>query len=361
MRPSPCRVLLLSRCPIARTHHPALRVAARPHPHAPLRGPLQPSIVRRKRKMSFQLRARRLSRSRRVVPQILQRVVHPRRIRQLAGIHPVVRIPQRLELAKCLNQLRSEHLRQQRRTRLPVPMLATERPAETQHYIRRAPNKLAKLLLTLNRSKIEVDARVHAPLPIMPVQWAAISVLRHQRRNRAQIIAQLCGRNCRIFPALPAVRLAGNKNHRAQCRLAHAPNCLRFLRRANMCQRRRRPGPAAPRQLLRLRSCLLFAPGAHLHQQKANPRRQLIQFLQRQPLAPHEIHQQMIESLQPDRPMFKRKRYRVSRQKWIVEAQHRQHPEWRTRGQIQRRGNNIRARPLRSHQRPRHVEMVLRQ
>ncbi len=82
-------------------------------------------------------------------------------------------------------------------------------------------------------AEVEVDARVHASLPVVSVERAAIAVLGHQRGNRAQIVAQLRRRNGGVFPALLAVRFAGDKNHRAQRRVAHLPNAGGFLRRAD--------------------------------------------------------------------------------------------------------------------------------
>ena len=54
-------------------------------------------------------------------PQVL---VHTIRINHLAGIHPLVGVPDGLELAKGLNKLGAIHFREQLGTRLTIAMLS---------------------------------------------------------------------------------------------------------------------------------------------------------------------------------------------------------------------------------------------
>ena len=170
VRTAPRRMLLVAGGAIARTHHPAVCLAARAHAHASFRCRLQRSAVLGKRKVRVKvlLEAIRcaffLARPcrRRLIPpqvalaQVLDRVVDAHRIDQLAGIHAVVRIPQRLELAKRLHQLGPEHLRQERRARLPIAVLAAQRSAELQHHVRRAIEKFAEIAqpFSLRKSKL---------------------------------------------------------------------------------------------------------------------------------------------------------------------------------------------------------------
>ena len=79
------------------------------------------------------------------VAEVFQRIVDAHRIDQLAGIHAVVGIPERLELAKGLHQFRPEHLGQQRGARLAVAVLAAERSAKAEHQIGGAVEEFAEI------------------------------------------------------------------------------------------------------------------------------------------------------------------------------------------------------------------------
>src|SRR5690348_9806817 len=68
-------------------------------------------------------------------------------------------------------------------------------------------------------------------LSIVAVHGAAIFVSLHERMKLAQVGAELVGRHGGIFPALPSMRLAGDKDGCAQSRFAHEPDALRLVRR----------------------------------------------------------------------------------------------------------------------------------
>ena len=75
----------------------------------------------------------------------------------LPGFIALPRIPDRLELAKGLHQLRPEHLRQQRTARLAVAVLARERAAVADDEVGRAIDELARnwrMPASLSRSKL---------------------------------------------------------------------------------------------------------------------------------------------------------------------------------------------------------------
>ena len=107
--------------------------------------------------------------------EIFDRVVDAHRIDQLAGIHAVVGIPQRLEFAEGLHQLRPEHLGQQSGARLAVAVLAAERAAEAEHDIGGAIEEFAEIAQPLFGAEVEVDAHVHAALAVVAVERAASS------------------------------------------------------------------------------------------------------------------------------------------------------------------------------------------
>src|SRR5207248_10339117 len=54
---------------------------------------------------------------------------------ELSGVHASFGIPDRLELAECLHQLRAEHLRQQFGARLAVAVLTGQGAAVREHEV----------------------------------------------------------------------------------------------------------------------------------------------------------------------------------------------------------------------------------
>ncbi len=118
------RVLFVPRRAIARAHHAALGIAAGANPHAPLCRVLKRAMIGGKHKMLVRFLRSMSAFSLNRVANILKRIVDAHCVRQLARVHPVVRIPELLECPEGLNQLRPIHLRQQRGARLPVAMLA---------------------------------------------------------------------------------------------------------------------------------------------------------------------------------------------------------------------------------------------
>ena len=293
--------------------------------------------------------------------EVLNGIVNPHRIDELAGIHAVVRIPQRLELAEGPHQLRAEHLGQQRRARLAVAVLATERSAKTNDNVGGAVDEFAELLIPFAVEEIEVDAHVHAALAVVAVERAAVTEFVHQLGERAQIVAELCRRHGRILPAFPAVRLAGHKHHRAQRRLAHVPNAGRFLRRADVGGWRIGPRLRCARDLFGFGARFFRGPRAHLDQQEAHPGRELVQLLQRQSLAAHELDQEMVETLESDGLVLQRLGNGVGRLECIGESQHREHAIGRAGGQVESGGKHVDASAFRSNQRAGYVEAALGQ
>ena len=355
-------MLFLAGGAVAGTHHAALGLQAGAHAHAARRGAFQGSLIGRKDEVCFQfgLRLNLFPAWRgRPVAQVLHRIVDADGIHQLAGIHAVVRVPQDLELAESLDQCGPKHLGQQRRAGLPVAMFTRKRPAQRQNQVGGAIDELPEAPQTLDGAEVEVDAQVNATLSVMAVKRAAVAVLGHQRRELAQVGAQVNGGNAGVVPALPTFRLAGNKDRGAERRLADLPHAFRVFGVVNA-----RPGSLGPAlrgmdQRFSLGLCFCGGPRAHLHQQKAAARRQQLHIVDGQMLAQHEVHQQPVKALQTDRPELQNQRHNIGSQEWIVKGERRQHAVGRARGQVQRGGNHRRARPLRAHQGAGQVEAVL--
>src|SRR5581483_5481833 len=165
------RVLLVAGRAIARAHHPAFCIAARADADAALCRTLKRAAIRLKREelRSITFWGRDVE-----VAQVFDRVVDTHSIRDLARIHPVIRIPQHLELTEGLNKLGSEHLGQQRGARLAVAVFALERTAEAQHQVGSALNELAKRANTLFGAEVEVRPQMSASLAKVSIDRRAV-------------------------------------------------------------------------------------------------------------------------------------------------------------------------------------------
>ncbi len=135
-------VLLFAGGAVAGAHDAAVGLAAGAHAHAALGGAFQRAVVVGESEVRLPGLAspsgRRAGHSESdAVAQVFRGIVDAHRVRQLAGIHAVVRIPEGLEFAEGLHELGPEHLGQQRRAGLAVAVLAAERPAEAENHDRR--------------------------------------------------------------------------------------------------------------------------------------------------------------------------------------------------------------------------------
>ncbi len=171
-------------------------------------------------------------------PEVLARQVG---VDHLVGVHLVVGVPDRLELAEGPDQLRPEHLRQERGLRLAVAVLAGDRPAVADDQVARLVQELAEVLHALVGLQLEVDPGVDAALAEVAVERAVVAVLLEQLAEVAEVRADAVGRHGGIFPPLPGVLLAGNAGGRPQARLADLPQVL-FLRLVVEQLHRRRVG-----------------------------------------------------------------------------------------------------------------------
>jgi hypothetical protein len=95
---------------------------------------------------------------------------------QLSGVHLPLRIPESLELAEGVHQLRPEHLLQQRRAGLSIAMLAGERAAVRGHEIGRLVDERPELRDAFLRRQVEIGARVDAAVAEVAVEIAPVAV-----------------------------------------------------------------------------------------------------------------------------------------------------------------------------------------
>src|SRR5690606_29815648 len=107
MRAAPRAMLLLTGHLIARTHGTFLRAPALADAHAPQRGPGEVAAVLGKAEM-------RLDGRRTVRGSQTHVLVRLARVDDLPGVHPVGRVPYGAELAERLDELGTDHLRQER-------------------------------------------------------------------------------------------------------------------------------------------------------------------------------------------------------------------------------------------------------
>ena len=121
------------------------------------------------------------------------------------------------------------------------------------------------------------------------------------------------------------------------------------------------PRLAIPDQLFGLGAGFFRGPRSQLYEQKAPAGRQLRQVAQSHALAPHEVHQQLVESLKANGPVLQGPRNRVCRQKCIGKTQYGEQAERRAGAQVKRGRDDVGAGSLGAHQRAGHVEVVLRQ
>ncbi len=287
-------------------------------------------------------------------------IVDAHGIRELAGIHAVVRIPERLEFAKGLDELGAEHFWEQRGARLAVAVLTRERAAKREDDICRAVYEFAEYANAFGTSEIEVDAHVDASLAVVAIERTAEAVLRHETGDGAEIFSELRGRNGGILPPLPAIGLAGHKDHGAERGFANMPDRLSFIGRANMRHWRRGPGLRGLGYSFGFGAGLLGRGCTDFDKQKANSGRKLVEVAESETLAAHEVDEKRIEAFEADGLVLERERNRIGGEECVIEAKHGEHAEGRAGGEVQRGGEDIGACALRPDQRARNIEVALR-
>ena len=182
------RVLLLAGGAVAGAHHAAIGLAACAHPHAALGSAFKGAAVGGKCKVVHRFWGSPRGRGRQIA-KVFHRVINANSIGQLAGIHPVIGVPDGFELAKCLDELGAKHFRQQRGAGLSVAVLAGDGTAKAQDQVGSAVKKLAETAQALDAAEVEIDAEMDAALAEVAVKRAAVAVLAHEREEPAQVSA----------------------------------------------------------------------------------------------------------------------------------------------------------------------------
>src|SRR5579884_250857 len=220
-RPSARRVLLLPRGLVARAHH-AFLVTARPDAEAALRRRGERAAVVVEREVRLHLA--RLVRRRHAQVRV-ERVG----VGDLAGIHLVVRVPDRLELAERLDELWAEHAVEELGTGLAVAVLARERAAVARDEGGSVLHEGAVTANPVLGGEIPVQPRVQAAVPdVAEVAGDLEVVLLDELVEVAQVLAAAFGGYGGVFPRRPAGMLAGDLGV-ADAALADLPDLLDLL------------------------------------------------------------------------------------------------------------------------------------
>ena len=167
-------------------------------------------------------------------PEIFGRLI---RIDDLVRIHPVARIPDRLELGKRAHELRAEHLRQQCAARLTVAMFSGKRTAVPNHQVGPAIDELGVLPDAVFRLEIEADLHVDAAMAEMPVERRLIFVLVQQLAKVAQVRPEAFRCNRCVVPSFPPRKRSRYCRSGARTRLANLPDRLGLCRGVDSCAR----------------------------------------------------------------------------------------------------------------------------
>ena len=126
------------------------------------------------------------------------------------------------------------------------------------------------------------------------------------------------------------------------------PDACRFFGRADVRNRRDAASVGSRGRVLRPWRCASSAVHAPISTSRnPTPGGKLIEFLEREAFAAHELDQQMIEAFEADGLVLERQRNGVGGEKRIVESQHGEHAKGRAGGEVQRGGEQSWRRCLR--------------
>jgi hypothetical protein len=256
-------------------------------------------------------------------------------VHDLAGIHPAARIEDRLEPAEGVDEVRPVHQLQQLAARLAVTVLARERAAERHDQLRGPGDEAPVGRQPVLRVEVEVVARVDAALAEVAVQGARVAELRPQRRERAQVGAELLRRDRGVLPALEVARPVGGDRCRAETRLADEPHPRLPLRVLVAARRHaaRQAGDESVREPVGLGGIV----GAELGDQPAAALGEEREVLHVQRPRPHLVDEGVVEPLQRQQRAPEQRRNRVGGGEDVRVAQDDESPMPRADAQAQRR------------------------
>src|SRR5215468_5143251 len=158
-------------------------------------------------------------------PQIF---INGKGIDDLAGIHFVLRIPDRFEFSEGLYHFGTKHLGQHLCLRLAVTMLSGDGSPVADNQIGGLVDERAKVANSFDGTEVEVDTRVNAALPEVSIERAIVTMLLEQSAQVAQVGTDLLGRNGGVLPTFPRNRLSWHKGRRAKSGLATLTNQFLF-------------------------------------------------------------------------------------------------------------------------------------
>ena len=351
-------VLLQAGGAVTGTHDAAGGVAAGADTDAAVGGMGEGAVVFGEHEVCFE---RGLLRCGGDVAEVFDGVVDADSVNELAGIHVVVRVPEDLELAEGVHQFRPEHLWQERTARLSVAVFAAERAADGENDIGGAVEELAEVAQALWSVEVEVDAHVDAALTVVAVERTAVAVLGHQRGDAAEVFAEARGRNGGIFPAFPAVGLAGNEDDGAECGLADMPDGSRFGGRADVRGGRRGPGLRGADEGFGFGAGFFRGPCTHFDEKEADAERELLEIAQGEAFAAHELDEEMVEAFKADGAVLERERDGIGGEKAVGESKDGEDAMGRAGSEVERGGEDVDAGAFAADESAGDVEAAFRQ
>src|SRR5689334_18052534 len=131
-------------------------------------------------------------------------------IDDLARIHSALGIPDRLEFAKCLDELRAIHFFEKLATGLTIAVLSRKRAIVADDKLCRLVEEAAPFLNSGLVIEVEGNRAMHQAVPEMAVQAWIIPIAVEQRVKVAQIGAEVVAMNRGILPTRPCVGMVGD-------------------------------------------------------------------------------------------------------------------------------------------------------
>ena len=190
-RPAAGGVLLFAGCAVGGTHDSAGVATALSDTDAAQHGTVEAAVVVGITEVQVAGLVRGVVRSE---PQVLVRTV---RVDHLAGVHPVVRVDQGLELGERLDHLVAEHDRQQLAALLAVAVLPGQGSAVGTHEVSRPVQEPAVVCDALGGGQVEGDPDVQAAVTKMAVaRRLAVAEFVEQVPEVPQVVSQPLRRDC---------------------------------------------------------------------------------------------------------------------------------------------------------------------
>ena len=147
---------------------------------------------------------------------------------ELVGVEAVGGVPETLEGAEGLHELRAEHLGEEDSAGLAVAVFAGEGASVGEGDVGGSLDELAELEDAGAGFEVEVEAHVDAALAEVAVHGAEVAVLLHEGVELAEVGAELRGVDGGVLPALPAGSYVGDEGGGSEAGLADGPDARGF-------------------------------------------------------------------------------------------------------------------------------------